>query len=275
MPDYIKANDGKYYKYNHMIFGVCFCPNNIIIDNGKVITDYQDKEKYLIIDCYILDLQNHKIKCYNHIGSHDFLELNDAQFDNVENEDYGISRIDVINNEEGKIINIKLKNGSQSIIHINKYNQIIYFENNNQIHEVSDLLNYSESIEILKLNNVKTIKSDFGKSNKSLKYVSFDSTETIEDNVLSENIELKALIAPSVKNIGCNCLEENQALEYIDISSVEKIESAFLFNNNTLKNIELPNLKEVTGDVLCYNQYINITDYISEENINSFWNYLY
>ena len=57
---------------------IYFCTNNIIIDNGEVITDYLDKEKYLIIDCYILDLQNHKIKCYNKIGSYDFLRLNDA-----------------------------------------------------------------------------------------------------------------------------------------------------------------------------------------------------
>ena len=275
LPNYIKANDGKYYKYNEMKGNIYFCPNNIIIDNGVVITDYQDKEKYLIIDCYILDLQNHKIKCYNKIGSHDFLILNDAEYSNIDDDNYGISRIDVINNEEGKKINVKLRNGCESIIHINKYNQIIFFKKNNAINKITDLLNYISSVEKLVLRNVKTIGKRFGEDNQSLKYVSFDNTETIEENVLSENIELKIFIAPHVTNIRENCLNDNQALKYIDISSVEKIESDFLFNNNSLKNIELPNLKEVTDNVFRYNQYINITDYISEENINSSWNYLY
>jgi len=274
MPNYIKANDGKYYKYNQKMGNIYFCTNNIIIDNGKVITDYQDKEKYLIIDCYILDLQNHKIKCYNKIGSYDFLRLNDAECSNIDDDNYGISRMSAINSGEGKIINIKLKNGCESIIHINKYNQIVYIENNNQIREVSDLLDYSESIETLKLRNVKTIGERFGQTNQSLKYVSFDNTKTIENEVLSENIELKALIAPSVTSIGEGCLRDNQALKYIDISSVEKIEIAFLFNNNTLKNIELPNLKETFASVLYKNQYIDIFDYTNEENVNSHWSYL-
>lgn len=275
MPNYIKTNDGKYYKYNLKMGNIYFCTNNIIIDNGEVITDYLDKEKYLIIDCYILDLQNHKIKCYNKICSYDFLRLNDAEHTDIEYDDYGISRINVINSGEGKIINIKLKNGCESIIHINKYNQIIYLENNNQIDTINDLLVYSSSIEKLILRNVKIIGEGFGQSNQSLKYLSFDNVETIEDRVLSDNIELKVFIAPKVTSIGEGCLTENQALEYIDISSVEKIDSAFLSNNNSLKNIKLPNLKEVTNDVLRYNQYINITDYISVENINSFWSNLY
>ena len=55
---YVKANDKKYYKYNMEINNVYYCPDNIIIKNGKVIKDYIDKEKYLLIDNFIIDLQN-------------------------------------------------------------------------------------------------------------------------------------------------------------------------------------------------------------------------
>lgn len=33
IPGYVKANDGKYYKYNYEINNIYYCPNNIVIDN--------------------------------------------------------------------------------------------------------------------------------------------------------------------------------------------------------------------------------------------------
>ena len=183
-----------------------------------------------------------------------------------------ISRINVRNNGESKIINIKLKNGCESIIHINKYNQIIYFENNNQIEEVNDLLDYSNSIKKLILRNVRIIGNRFGENNKSLEYISLDNTEIVEDSVLSDNIELKVFIAPQLRNIGEDCLINNISLEYIDISNVEKIGHSFLTNNNLLKEINLPNLKKIGKYILFNNQFINIIDYVSD---SSYSNYLY
>ena len=36
IPGYVRANDGKFYKTNYEMFNVCYCPNNIIIDNFEV-----------------------------------------------------------------------------------------------------------------------------------------------------------------------------------------------------------------------------------------------
>ena len=58
--DYVKASDGKYYKYNLEIHGTHYCPDNIIIDYGEVIKDYVDKEKYILMDYFILNLQKEK-----------------------------------------------------------------------------------------------------------------------------------------------------------------------------------------------------------------------
>lgn len=53
---YVRANDGKYYKYNYEINNVYYCPDNIIIDNFNV--KRYDKSRYLIIDYFIIDLSN-------------------------------------------------------------------------------------------------------------------------------------------------------------------------------------------------------------------------
>lgn len=63
--DYVLANDGKFYKFNYELNNIYYCPNNIIIDRFEVIKKYQEKEKYLILDYFIIDLVNKKIELYD------------------------------------------------------------------------------------------------------------------------------------------------------------------------------------------------------------------
>lgn len=44
----MRADDGKYYKYNYEINNIYYCPNNVIINNFKVIR--LPKDKQLLID---------------------------------------------------------------------------------------------------------------------------------------------------------------------------------------------------------------------------------
>ena len=62
---YIKANNSKYYKYNYEINNVYYCPNNVIIDNGEV-KKYEPKERYLVLDYFIIDLKEKKIELYDY-----------------------------------------------------------------------------------------------------------------------------------------------------------------------------------------------------------------
>ena len=59
IPSYVMASDGKYYKYNYEIDNIYYCPDNIIIMNGKV--DQLPKEKFIVFDYFILDLENKKV----------------------------------------------------------------------------------------------------------------------------------------------------------------------------------------------------------------------
>ena len=63
IPNYIKASDGKSYKYTHEINNIYYCTNNVIIDNFEV--KKFPKEKYIVLDYFILDLQNKKITLYD------------------------------------------------------------------------------------------------------------------------------------------------------------------------------------------------------------------
>ena len=58
IPNYVKAGDKKFYKYNFEFDNVYYCPNNTIIVNGEVKTF--DKDKYLVFDHFVLDLENKK-----------------------------------------------------------------------------------------------------------------------------------------------------------------------------------------------------------------------
>ena len=56
IPGYVMPSDGKLYKFNYEIYNIYYCPNNIIIDNGKIIKDYSNKSRYIFIDYYIIDI---------------------------------------------------------------------------------------------------------------------------------------------------------------------------------------------------------------------------
>ena len=93
---YVRANDGKHYKYNYEINNIYYCPNNIIINNYNVIRNYEEKEKYLILDYFILDLVNKKIFEY------------DDLFDSFVSSIGDIKKIDIIKDKhtQNKIIKI-------------------------------------------------------------------------------------------------------------------------------------------------------------------------
>ena len=94
--NYVRKN--KFYRYNMEVEGVYYCENNIIIDNGKIITKYsENKERYIIMDNYIMDLSKKDIYTID--------KKDDAFIKSIK--DVGeIRKIEVLNNKEDKIINI-------------------------------------------------------------------------------------------------------------------------------------------------------------------------
>jgi len=148
LPNYVRANDGKYYKYNTEINNVYYCPNNIIIDNFEV--KQLPKEKYIVMDYFIIDLVNKTIRIYDE-------SIYDSFLDSL----WNIKSMNIRKTERGKKIEIVDNFGKESTIEINKNNSIIIYENKN-IRKIGDnFLYYCRNVEYLGLPKVRIIGRNF------------------------------------------------------------------------------------------------------------------
>ena len=147
---YVMARDNKYYKYNYEINNIHYCPNNIIIDNGKVIDKYLDKNRYIIIDYFIIDKQEKKIMLYN-------TDIEDSYIDGLDN----IINIEVINEDKDKNIKIIQTGGREAIIKVDKLGRIVKYENN-YLKECGDNFLYrNEMLKKLSLPKLEECGYDF------------------------------------------------------------------------------------------------------------------
>lgn len=248
--DYVIV-DGKYYKYNSKVNNVYYCPNNIIIDNGKVIDKYaKEKERYILIDYFIVDLKDKRIFLYDEsipdkclVGHFDFFEKKN------------------INDKNYKLI-IK-RNKTEEKIFCNRNNSIVKYRND-QIENVEDyFLAFCQNIEYVYLKNAKKIGNDFLSSSSIIQELDITNALSIGDNFLYKNSYLKLLHMLNVKYIGNNFLPYNEELVYddfIDYSNVLKIGDNFLSYNEFIKAINLPNVLKIGKNFMYYNDmlsYIN------------------
>lgn len=197
IPGYVQA-EGKYIKYNYEKDNVYYCANNIIVDNHKIIRDYQQMERYIVFDYFILDLQEKKLRFYadkvitdpqlGWYGTHAYTK------DTFINTFKNIKKIEVIRNKSNghKTIYIKTKDKEIVEIEINRYNQMIRYKNNN--------------------------------------------IRKLEENYLCHNIYLEELELNNVVKINKNCLYYNKNLKKLSLKNIYEIRANFLFLNNSLKN---------------------------------------
>ena len=230
--NYVNVN-GKLYKYNYEINNLYYCPNNIIIDNNKV--KKLDKSKYLLIDYFILDLQNKKIYLYDK-------KINDAFINTL----IEIQNIKIFKNDNTKEIIIKTK-FNEAIIKINKLNQMI---------------TYIDKKSIL-------IGNNFLNNNLYLKSISMLSVEEIEDNFITYNEVIDNIKLPKVISIGSSFLYWNKLLKELDFPKLKYISELFMHKNLILSKINLPNLL-VLKDYFLYND--KNLEYINAPKLKEFGN---
>ena len=211
IPGYVKATDGKYYKYNFEFNNIYYCPDNIIVDNFEV-KEYAH-EKYVIMDYFVLDLVNKKIRVYD-----DFLR--DSLADTIKD----IVKISIINEGENKRIIIITENGDIQII-INKYNQIIGLTNN----------------------IVKVVGDNFLRHNKTLEQIDLANAEVIEDYFLYSNNSMLTIYLPKVKVIGNNFMNYTTVLKSADFPELESVGRCFLMMDTNLEELNAPRLNGGRG----------------------------
>ena len=237
---YVRANDGKYYKYNYEINNIYYCSNNVIID--KTTPQKFEKELYLILDYFILDLQNKKILLYDQMITDSFVESVGE-----------IQKINILNVGENKEIEIVPIVGEPIIITCNKLNQIIQLKNNN-VEKINDgFLHLNSTLQKFEASNLEEIGNQSLLANESLEDIMIPKVRVIGTQFLYQNNTLKILYGPSVKKIGDNCLANNNSLLELNLPVVEEIGNAFLLNNQTLKKLVFLKLKKIGNYFMGHN----------------------
>lgn len=207
IPGYVLASDGKMYKYNYEIGNVYYCPNNIIIDNFKV--KRFPKERYIVLDYFILDLKNGE--AYSKTNSDSFPET----INNIIN-------VKVYNENEFKKIVLTPEKGESIVIVLDKYSRIIG----------------------LRHPNIEIIKDSFLYHNETLQQFDAPSLIEIGSYCFSKNKNMKTINTPKTKVIGDEFLKENESLEELNMSELEEIGRESLCYNEKLEKIYLPKLKK-------------------------------
>ena len=223
---YVKANDGKYYRYNEEINGIYYCENNIIIDHGSVIDKYaKEKERYIVIDYFVLDKKDKKIFLYdNRIG--------DCFIDSI----YEIGDIKNITSTKDKTIIIEYSDGKKVHIGLDKFNSIISYKND----------------------YVQNIKERFLVWNRGLMNLEIPNVEVIGNSFLFRNTAMSTVKLEKVRKIGNYFLGFNIIATTVLLPSVEVIGKGFMYHNEFATTLEAPNLQSVGFDFFEDNDRFNI-----------------
>lgn len=269
VPTYIKASDNLFYKYNFEINNTYYCPDNIIIENFN--PQKLAKERYILMENYILDLKEKTIKnCFK--DSRDSFPDTIKNIKNISvttNKDTHTKKIEITVEGEDKLI----------IIELNKYNEIISYENplitkigyyflknntklkklslDNVVEIGSNFLQYNEELTTLTLPKAKKIRDHFLLDNTKLKNITMDKLEEVGKDFCCFNREIKEISFPNLKTIGNNFFADNTQISKVFLPKAEEIGDNFLKCNDDLEELVLPNTLKIGNNFLLFNQKLN------------------
>ncbi len=248
LENYVKAIDGELYKYNYEINNVYYCPNNIVINEFAVMPEFLNKEKYLIFDYFILDLENKIIRPTTKSVNDSFYK--DFCF---------IKKIEIINNKEtkGKTIKILFDADKKAIIELDKENRMIKYYNEKVITIDNCYLKNNMFLKELNLPNVLIIGNSFLADNNILYKINLPKVTKIGNEFLKWNRGLEEISLPSLKSCGDEFLKINHSISKIELENIEKIGYHFLYHNLNLHKIILPKVKIIAGSFLAENRNLN------------------
>ena len=257
---YVRANDGRYYKYNYEIDNIYYCPDNIIIDNFEV--KKYDKSRYLIIDYFIIDMSkdSKSINLYDN-------ELSDSFCSLVKE----IKKIDIKNNGSEKKIIILGSNNEYLEILIDRDGKIISIKMDNIYNIGDNFLLRNDVLQELYVSNLKKIGNFFLSRNKTLQTLELHDLTEIGVYFLRWNEELRELYAPKLTKVGNHFLTHNLALKKLILPNLTEVGNDFLFCNEVLEELYAPNLTKVGIYFLYYNQALRTIDFPRLTNVGNFF----
>ena len=237
---YVRDVNGKYYKYNYDVNDIYYCPDNIIIDNGAV--KKYDKEKFIVMDYFILDLVNKRISLYDDRINDSFLDL----FSDIKN-------ISIRNKDDFKEVKIVFDNNKDIVINLNGNNKIIGIIDDNVLNINDNFLYFNNSLVTAHFASLKIIGNSFLYLNGSISDFEAFNVVEIGDCFLRRNDTLNNICLPNVVTIGDDFLKDNHNIRSLSFPNLEIVGDSFFYHNSKLSKFDAPNVSEIGNDFLFFN----------------------
>ena len=227
---------GKFYKYNLERDNIYYCGDNIVIDNFEV---KKLPEHQMLVECYIFDFNENKVYSYDETKKDSFPE----SLGEIEKMSFN-----------GKEIVVKVKNGKDVIIGIDKQRRIVSYKNENVTYVDSSFLDNNTHLQSLEMPNLEECENYFLYNNKELAELNLPLLKRCGDYLLYNNTELTELNLPLLKSCGDYFLYLNEGLTELHLPVVKTVGYDFLKRNQKLTELSLPSLVSCEGNFLAYNK---------------------
>lgn len=253
--NYVSSSSEKFYLCNYELGDTICCENNILIREGKVDKTYAlNKERYIVMDQYLVDLKDKTISV---------VDGDDDSFVQSIKDVGKIKRIETGKNNGNKIIRIIYENEDNEYkkivnIEINKSNSIIGYENNYVTNIGRNFFSKNRNVRYVSLNNVVNIDDNFLNQVEFVETVLLQNVKVVADGFMSKARRIKEIILPNVISFGDSALESAQLRE-LYVPKLKKVGKQFLFYNTSLSTFSFPELEEIDIRLLTYNR--DITDF--------------
>lgn len=230
---YVKAEDGKFYKYNYEIHNTYYCTDNIIIDSNRKVKHYP-KERYVIFDYFILDMKQKRIELFD-------CRLQDSLIDAIGMFD----KVEVQNQDNHKMLSFYQNSQVKAMIELNAVHNIVFYQNLSQTVLDDGFLLYDLSLEEMNCPNVEEIGNKVLMNNRGCKSLSFPKLTSVGNHFMSENHILKSFYAPEMETVGDYFLQSNFQLETLFFPKLEYIGDRFLTYHYKFHELSFPSLREI------------------------------
>lgn len=240
IPGYVRANDGKYYKYNTRIGNTYYCPGNVIIIDGKP-QKLPSPEKRFLIDYFVVDMENKTITMFDPTRKDAFTDgLTDIQ------------KIDIVREKkDGEDIKslIVYKEGCEEpiIITLDDDDKIIGYRNH-ELSKVGDgFLAFSRGLRALDTPNIEMLGNNFCQYS-SLEELSLPKLKRAGKGCCCCAKKLKKVYVPELIEIDDDGFEGTISLEEIVAPKLKRVRDRFCCDSETLKKVNLESLTEAGDD---------------------------
>ena len=240
IPGYVRANDGKYYKYNTRIGNTYYCPGNVIIIDGKT-QKLPSPEKRFLIDYFVVDMENKTITMFDPTRKDAFTDgLTDIQ------------KIDIVREKkDGEDIKslIVYKEGCEEpiIITLDDDDKIIGYRNHELSKVEDDFLAFSRGLRALDTPNIEMLGNNFCQYS-SLEELSLPKLKRAGKGCCCCAKKLKKVYVPELIEMDDDGFAGTISLEEIVAPKLKRVRDRFCCDSETLKKVNLESLTEAGDD---------------------------